>query len=817
MRQFAVRFAAWAARTPHQAWALAFGGAMLLVGIATVEDRAGAMAIDTVQIMDLGEATFRYLAGDDNAFDAVVDLQTRYYGATFETLLQVVTRIFGLEHSAVQVGRDLLTHLFFLVGGLACYLLTVRMYRSRALALFAMAFFLLHPRIYAHSFFNLKDVPFLSLFMICLLLGHRAFERGTAGAFVLCGVGSALLTNLRLMGVTFVVVVLAARVCHVWNARSRAERRRGIATSALFVLTAGCVYYISMPYLWDDPLRRIPEMWTTLSAHPTPFRDLFLGEIVTRSTVPPHYLPVWFSITTPPTTLTLGLIGVAVLVWRAAANPGDLSRNTLLGFEACVAACIALPVVAIVVLNANLYDGWRQVYFLMVPFTLLAVCGLRNIAAPVPGGSEARDSAPVTGCRKAVRARSTAVYSLAVLGVASVAAEMYNLHPHEGFYFNFLVDRATPERLRKRFHVHQDTAQDGYAYLLNQHPEATINVAWRRPPMTASLGILLANHRRLTSDPHADPDFYVVRQKSPGAFPLDAPETFFPPVVYTRKVYNNTMYIVATPDLNRVDQTTADRYRSLYREITAGQPTLTGDFDVYRSFYREYRKVVIAPPAPTGAFDVYRSPTAITWVKEDCAPGGLHWQPELTVHPAATTNHSTYMQRAFGVRVDGACLWQLALPDYAVDQIRVHGAGRITSAAYLDELRRRHAVLAAEAPTASSTWDLYLRDGTLTYAKSPCAPADTEATFFLRMVPVDASDLLSDRRRLGVDARDFQWRQVPGAVFDGMCMAIRKLPAYRIARIATGQRLPGAEDELWRVEFPVAGRAPKGGPRVEQR
>ena len=82
--------------------------------------------------------------------------------------------------------RHFLTHLFFLAGGWCCAWLTFRRYGSRGLALCALGLFLLHPRLYAHSFFNSKDLPFLSLCMMALCLMHRAFRKDTLAAFALC-------------------------------------------------------------------------------------------------------------------------------------------------------------------------------------------------------------------------------------------------------------------------------------------------------------------------------------------------------------------------------------------------------------------------------------------------------------------------------------------------------------------------------------------------------------------------------------------------------------------------------------------------------
>ena len=53
--------------------------------------------------------------------------------------------------------RHYATHLFWLGGGFACFLLARRLFGSGPLALLAMLLFLLHPRLYAHAFFNSND------------------------------------------------------------------------------------------------------------------------------------------------------------------------------------------------------------------------------------------------------------------------------------------------------------------------------------------------------------------------------------------------------------------------------------------------------------------------------------------------------------------------------------------------------------------------------------------------------------------------------------------------------------------------------------
>ena len=89
-------------------------------------------------------------------------------------------------------------------------------------------------------------------------------------------------------------------------------------------------------------------------------------------------------------------------------------------------------------------------------------------------------------------------------------------------------------------------------------------------------------------------------------------------------------------------------------------------------------------------------------------------------------------------------------------------------------------------PLARSVFDLRLLDGKLVYAKAPCAAQDTQAYFFLHVLPADAADLPADSRRRGYERLGFNFHRY-GAAFDGTCLALAPLPEYPIEWIRTGQ------------------------------
>ena len=115
-----------------------------------------------------------------------------------------------------------------------------------------------------------------------------------------------------------------------------------------------------------------------------------------------------------------------------------------------------------------------------------------------------------------------------------------------------------------------------------------------------------------------------------------------------------------------------------------------------------------------------------------------------------------------------------------------------------EQLVSDYEALVSGEPAVRSDFDVYIDENTLTYVKEPCARADTEATFFLHLIPADANDLPYHRKQYGFDNLDFSF-DGSGVIFDGRCIATAALPEYDIIRINTGQyvRVDSGSSHLW--------------------
>ena len=280
-------------RIPFPALALAVGLLFAAVGVAVLGDY-GVGADESTQ-RRIASTWAGYIVGDHNN---PPKFPNNFYGIAFELPLLLAERALGLQDSRdIYLFRHLLTHLFFIAGGFCCGLLVWRMFNNRWLALLAMLLFLLHPRLYAHSFFNSKDIPFTVRFVVALYLAHRAFRRDTLGAFVLLGIVVGLAANMRPFALLFIHAVLALRGLD-WRQAAGAGRRRILLTAGIFAAATLLAIYVSHPYYWENPLRFIDGI-QTMSQYPTQADNLFRGRIVPADAVPASYIPVWFAITAP--------------------------------------------------------------------------------------------------------------------------------------------------------------------------------------------------------------------------------------------------------------------------------------------------------------------------------------------------------------------------------------------------------------------------------------------------------------------------------------------------------------------------------------
>ncbi len=500
--------------------------------------------------------------------------------------------------------------------------------------------------------------------------------------------------------------------------------------------------------------------------------------------LPPHYIPTWVAITTPPVALLLGVAGIIALIRRGWASPRDILRHGNLKFGFLLIGCLIMTFIAVVVVTPTMRSGWRVMYFLYAPFCVLAAFGLHCLAS-------------VSG-RTVVRA---VAYTLVGVGILIVVLQMVRIHPYQQAYFNFLVDRETPGLLGDQYPLEYwgTSYLDGLRWLTETYPDSHIHMwgsvsgHYRRNraflPESARQRIVLKGEGETIGDFYITNHFDNYASKSKVAV--------FAPIVHRREVYNNAVLSVAALDLSAADDTTADAYRQIYRDAVTGSPVVSGSgFDVYHN-----------KPEKT-----------LTYVNESCEPEDVFNSFVLSLIPFDANNLPVYVKQSGGnrrtlsfdfgergVKFDGKCLMVFPLPEYPIFQISIGHwlGGQYHSWGTLTELSEVERIIEdAGDPVIRGKFDVSLGGNFLLYSREPCAPADISDKFFLHLIPANRDDLPDNRQQYEFDNLDFNFAEA-GGIAEGKCIARVLLPDYPITRIRTGQYIPESGQVVWKAETSV--------------
>jgi len=441
-----------------------------LVGLLTYDEYG--ISFDEKTQRTTGEISYKYVFSDN---EELLEWKDRDYGVAFELPLIIAEKLLGLEDSrSIYLSRHLITHFFFLISAFFCFLLIDYLYKNKLLATIGFLFFVLHPRIYAHSFFNTKDIPFMAMFLICFYLCARAFNKKTLLSYILLGIGVGLLINLRIMGVLLLCCVLFFLTIDFFREK---KYRKTSSLAFVFLITTLAVLLATWPFLWKNPISNFLFAFKNMSKFRWNGLLLFKGDLTRSYELGWDYIPVWFTITTPVLYLMAGAFGAIVFCIKFLKNPLSYLTNSKERNNLLYMICFFSPILVVIVLHSVLYDGWRQLYFIYPSFVLIAVYGLNVLLT---------------------KNMKILAITLPLLCFAWIAFSMIENYPFQHVYFNRFMDTKTPEYLRKQFELDYwgTSYRQALEYILENDSSPSINIKMADALGGNNISILPAKERK---------------------------------------------------------------------------------------------------------------------------------------------------------------------------------------------------------------------------------------------------------------------------------------------------------------------------------
>ncbi|MAY84014.1 MAG: hypothetical protein CMP59_07770 [Flavobacteriales bacterium] len=440
-------------------------GIAILIGLLSY-DQYG-IAWDEHSQREIGMVSYEYVFENDTT---LLNWKDKDYGVAFELPLIFIEKTLGLDNSRhIYLMRHWVAHLFFLITGYFLFLLIDYLYRNKLLASIGFLLLLLHPRVYAHSFFNSKDIPFMGMFIISLYYMIRALDSKSILRFIGLGICSGILVNLRLMGILLVLAVLVVlSVDLLKSSRKKTE----LKLMGLYLAFSFLSLYITWPYLWSNPFQNLSTAFENMASFRWNELVLFEGELINATNLPWYYIPKWFIISTPLFYLLFGAFGSILLLLHFIQKPKSFIDNTQKRHNLLFLAFFLVPIIAIIILDSVVYDGWRQLFFIYPPFILLAIYGLSHLQT------------------------KTKVYkaslNIVAITIALSGINIIRTFPFQHVYFNELFAFKKEEYLRKHYEMDYwgVSYRQALEYILSEDPQPNIQVAVANEPGKLNLDIL---------------------------------------------------------------------------------------------------------------------------------------------------------------------------------------------------------------------------------------------------------------------------------------------------------------------------------------
>lgn len=394
-----------------------------------------------------------------DAVNVLPDLFTyseRFYGTFLQMPIALLEylRGYSIDTSRVFQLRHLWTFLNFFAASFCLFEIIRKRFGKWRHGLLALCFLILMPRLFADSFYNIKDAMFFSWFTISLFFLVKSGEKGR-WLYLFCFAGAAAISaNLRLIG-GILLPLEAVILLSPWLQRKQSAKVCWLRTAVLALSFMG-FFILVTPASWKNPLQYLVEALTVFSDYSIAANNIiiYLGKYWSISELPWHYLPVWIAVTTPIASLLLFLLGVFFLI---AQLPKRWRQET----DFCIldlifAFIVFVPVLMAIVMHSSLYNGWRHFYFIysgMIYFMIYALVQLETRKNPA-------------GIRAAA--------ILLLISFINTGCWMVQNHPYQMVYFNQIV-RVKAQNLFERDY-YALTTKDCLEFILESDPNLTVNV-----------------------------------------------------------------------------------------------------------------------------------------------------------------------------------------------------------------------------------------------------------------------------------------------------------------------------------------------------
>jgi len=338
-------------------------------------------------VWDLNKSKILNIIFDKNYDVSLLDGGLKYYGSGFHLLSFPIESIIKLFFNNLNISQDaqslIIKHpsifIFFIISSIYFRKIIFFVTKDKNYSSFCTILYLTYPYLLGHSFFNVKDIPFLSVWLVCtfyvinIAKNFHKEKKIKNKYLIILGILTAYLLSIRITGILIFIEYLIFFIfaANLANFNYLNFLRLFYKKIILFSLTILFLFYFLNPAYWNNPLEVIDGI-KVMSHYIQTVCTLTLGECMKAQNLPSSYLPIWFFFKLP----ILILFGLVFLAFNEK-NFFASTNNTLI--IAPILISILLIIFLLILLNVNLYDEIRQVMFLIPLIFIISMSAMFSL------------------------------------------------------------------------------------------------------------------------------------------------------------------------------------------------------------------------------------------------------------------------------------------------------------------------------------------------------------------------------------------------------------------------------------------------------
>src|SRR5574342_1391700 len=187
-------------------WVVLFFVGYLLLGLFLFRDYG--VGFDEENCRQRGILAYNYVVYNDQT---LLTYDRKFMGQLFDMSLAAVEKNFSVfkDTREIYFMRHLAIFLSFYIGVIFFYRLCLQRFNSWKIALLGCFLLVSSPRLFAHSFYNAKDIPFLAAVIASMFTLNRFLDRKDRASALWHGLACAIAAGVRPVGLFMVALTTA--------------------------------------------------------------------------------------------------------------------------------------------------------------------------------------------------------------------------------------------------------------------------------------------------------------------------------------------------------------------------------------------------------------------------------------------------------------------------------------------------------------------------------------------------------------------------------------------------------------------------------